>query len=91
MRRQKKETLNEYKHREDLRRRFIKTETTLFRLRLESDDVVEKEQFLKTLDLDWEPVSGKSASHSVVIVVNMAPFVLIRYQMKKSRNIEKSL
>lgn len=42
---------------EDLRRRFVKAETTLFRMRFENDDVNEREQFLQTLKIDWTPVS----------------------------------
>lgn len=41
---------------EDLRRRFVKAETTLFRLRFENDDANEKERFLRTLNFEWEPV-----------------------------------
>lgn len=42
---------------EELRRRFLKSETTLFRLRFESDDAEEKQNFLKALQLDWTIVS----------------------------------
>ncbi|EPQ25975.1 uncharacterized protein PFL1_06430 [Pseudozyma flocculosa PF-1] len=46
---------------EDLRRRFVKAETTLFRLRYESDDTAEREAFLadlKTaLQFKWDDVS----------------------------------
>jgi len=38
---------------EELRRRFLKAETTLFRLRFESDDAEERQSFLKALQLDW--------------------------------------
>ncbi|EJF65965.1 DNA primase, large subunit [Dichomitus squalens LYAD-421 SS1] len=38
---------------EDLRRRFVKAETTLFKLRYQSDDHNEREKFLKSRDFDW--------------------------------------
>lgn len=44
---------------EDLQRRFIRTESILFRLRFESDDSAEREYFLSTLDLKWASVSAR--------------------------------
>lgn len=41
----------------ELRRRFVKVESALFRLRYESDDAREREAFLDSLQLDWERVS----------------------------------
>ena len=41
---------------EELRKRFLRAETTLFRLRFESDDRQEREAYLKSLNLDWTPV-----------------------------------
>ncbi|OSC99040.1 DNA primase large subunit [Trametes coccinea BRFM310] len=38
---------------EDLRRRFVKAETTLFRLRYASDDTAEREAFLSSRNFDW--------------------------------------
>ncbi|KAF4983396.1 hypothetical protein FZEAL_1125 [Fusarium zealandicum] len=38
---------------EDLRRRFSRVESTLFRLRLNDDDLAERSAFVKTLGLDW--------------------------------------
>lgn len=38
---------------EDLRRRFVRVETMLFRLRLNSDDLSERSSFIRSLDLDW--------------------------------------
>lgn len=46
-------------HSEELRRRFVKAETMLFRLRFETDDAMERELFLRTLNFDWEPVSAE--------------------------------
>ncbi|EQL00939.1 hypothetical protein G6O67_005103 [Ophiocordyceps sinensis] len=43
---------------EDLRRRFNRLETMLFRLRFNSDDLSERSAFVSSLDLDWwEPVT----------------------------------
>lgn len=44
---------------EDLQRRFVRAENVLFRLRFETDDSTERESFLRTLDLNWEPVSSQ--------------------------------
>ncbi|KAB5550903.1 eukaryotic and archaeal DNA primase, large subunit-domain-containing protein [Coniochaeta sp. 2T2.1] len=44
---------------EDLRRRFARVETALFRMRMASDDVQERAAFVQGLNLDWEVVSEK--------------------------------
>jgi DNA primase large subunit len=41
---------------EDLRRRFARVETALFRLRLAADDSRERAAFVSSLNLDWEMV-----------------------------------
>ncbi|OAX43588.1 DNA primase, large subunit [Rhizopogon vinicolor AM-OR11-026] len=41
---------------EDLRRRFVKAETALFRVKYESDDARERELFLKSRDFQWNEV-----------------------------------
>ncbi|KAG9231840.1 eukaryotic and archaeal DNA primase, large subunit-domain-containing protein [Amylocarpus encephaloides] len=41
---------------EDLRRRFSRVETMLFRIRFQVDDLRERQAFVETLNLDWEPV-----------------------------------
>ncbi|KAK3366095.1 eukaryotic and archaeal DNA primase, large subunit-domain-containing protein [Lasiosphaeria ovina] len=41
---------------EDLRRRFSRVETMLFRLRLSADDMRERAAFVQGLNLDWDPV-----------------------------------
>lgn len=38
---------------EDLRRRFSRVETMLFRMRFNNDDISERATFVSTLDLDW--------------------------------------
>jgi DNA primase large subunit len=54
---------------EDLRKRFIKAEKTLFRIRYETDDPVERAEFMQSRDFGWievriydpkTPVSFKS-------------------------------
>lgn len=42
---------------EDLRRRFSRVESMLFRLRFEGDDLRERQAFVEGLNLDWENVS----------------------------------
>ncbi|KAF3051606.1 hypothetical protein E8E11_001432 [Didymella keratinophila] len=41
---------------EDLRRRFSRLETMLFQLRFKDDDYVERREFVRTLNLEWEEV-----------------------------------
>ncbi|KAF8076724.1 eukaryotic and archaeal DNA primase, large subunit-domain-containing protein [Lyophyllum atratum] len=43
---------------EDLRRRFIKAESTLFKIRYEADGVAEREMFLSTRDFNWIAVDA---------------------------------
>lgn len=42
---------------EDLRRRFARVETMLFRLRLAAEDTKDRNKFVESLNLDWEMVS----------------------------------
>ncbi|KAI4193969.1 MAG: hypothetical protein LQ350_008052 [Teloschistes chrysophthalmus] len=42
---------------EDLRRRFARAEGALFRLRFQSETASERQDFVASLDLDWEAVS----------------------------------
>lgn len=44
--------------REDLRRRFVKAETTLFKVRYEQDIISEREDFLHSRDFNWIEVSS---------------------------------
>ncbi|KAK6582813.1 hypothetical protein PZA11_005221 [Diplocarpon coronariae] len=41
---------------EDLRRRFSRVESMLFRLRFQADDLKERQSFVESLSLDWETV-----------------------------------
>lgn len=42
---------------DELRRRFARVESTLFRLRFQNDDIRERQSFVTSLQLDWETVS----------------------------------
>ena len=42
---------------DDLRRRFARVETALFRMRFQSDDARERAAFVQGLQLEWETVS----------------------------------
>ena len=42
---------------EDLRRRFSRVESMLFRLRFQNDDLRERQMFVESLNLDWENVT----------------------------------
>ncbi|POS88316.1 DNA primase, partial [Erysiphe pulchra] len=44
---------------EDLRRRFSRVETMLFRLRFQTDNVKERQAFVESLNLDWEVVNDE--------------------------------
>lgn len=44
---------------EDLRRRFSRLETMLFRLRFKDDDPRERQSFVKSLNLEWEEVGDE--------------------------------
>jgi len=44
---------------EDLRRRFARVETMLFKLRFQADDSKERQAFMDSLNLDWETVSDE--------------------------------
>lgn len=41
---------------EDLRRRFSRAETMLFRMRFQADDLRERQSFVESLNFDWETV-----------------------------------
>lgn len=41
---------------EDLRRRFSRVESMLFRLRFQADDLRERQAFVESLNLEWETV-----------------------------------
>ncbi|KAF2110409.1 DNA primase large subunit [Lophiotrema nucula] len=43
---------------EDLRRRYSRLETALFKLRFKDDDLLERRDFVNTLNLEWEEVGA---------------------------------
>ncbi|KAI9798095.1 MAG: hypothetical protein M1833_004992 [Piccolia ochrophora] len=49
---------------EDLRRRFARVETALFKLRFQQDDVRERQAFVESLNFDWETV-GEEEKHEL--------------------------
>lgn len=57
--------------REDLRRRFVKAEMALFRIRYDSDDRVEREEFLSSRDFDWIPVSLRGHGQRQVAYIDI--------------------
>ena len=42
--------------REELRKRYVKAETALFRVRYDGDDGKERDEFLKSMKFDWAKV-----------------------------------
>ncbi|KAK2765385.1 hypothetical protein FQN54_008231 [Arachnomyces sp. PD_36] len=44
---------------EDLRRRFVRVETMLFKFRFQQDDLKERRAFVESLNFDWETVSDE--------------------------------
>ncbi|TPX18289.1 uncharacterized protein E0L32_011787 [Thyridium curvatum] len=51
---------------EDLRRRFTRVETMLFRLRFNAEDARDRAAFVQGLNLDWETVSDKEKQELAV-------------------------
>ncbi|RPD66256.1 DNA primase large subunit [Lentinus tigrinus ALCF2SS1-7] len=50
---------------EDLRRRFVKAETTLFKLRFDVEDTTEKMKFLNSMNFDWVLASPEEVQEIV--------------------------
>lgn len=44
---------------EDLRRRFTRLESTLFRLRFQNNDARDRQDFVASLDFEWEKVTDE--------------------------------
>lgn len=70
---------------EELRARFLKAESSLFRIRFDTDDAAEKQRFLDSMDFDWVLVSY--SKHSQRIIAN---FEQTRSIMLKRMNSRKS-
>lgn len=58
---------------EDLRRRFARAESLLFRFRFQQDDSRERRAFIDGLNLDWEPVSEEERREVAESLVNSTP------------------
>jgi DNA primase large subunit len=50
-------SLHSYSIRDELRRRFIKTESTLFRIRYDTDSPQDRAYFIGSRNFNWTPVS----------------------------------
>ncbi len=58
---------------EDLRRRFARIESALFKLRFQNDDAKERQAFVESLNLDWEIVSEEEKQSLAVDLLNATP------------------
>lgn len=58
---------------EDLRRRFARAETMLFRFRFQRDDSRERRAFIESLNLDWEPVSEEERNELADHLLSSTP------------------
>ncbi|GAB1214843.1 hypothetical protein ATERTT37_004016 [Aspergillus terreus] len=58
---------------EDLRRRFARAETMLFRFRFQRDDSRERRAFIESLNLDWEPVSEEEKQELEARLLSATP------------------
>lgn len=58
---------------EDLRRRFARSETMLFRYRFQKDDSRERRAFIESLNLDWEPVSEEERNEVAESLLGSTP------------------
>jgi DNA primase large subunit len=60
---------------EDLRRRFSRVETMLFRMRFQNDDLSERAAFVAGLNLDWwEPVTEQEKEEFAEELAAMLPY-----------------
>lgn len=58
---------------EDLRRRFARIESALFKLRFQNDDASERRSFVESLQLDWEVVSEDEKRSLGAELLNATP------------------
>ena len=58
---------------EELRRRFERVESTLFRIRFQNDDSKERQKFVESLALDWTPCSEEEKRSLSTDFVNATP------------------
>lgn len=58
---------------EDLRRRFARIESALFRLRFQNDNARERQTFVESLDFDWKVVSEEEKRELAPHLVSATP------------------
>ena len=58
---------------EDLRRRFSRVETALFKLRFQKEDARERQAFVQSLQLDWEIVSDEERRSLATELLHATP------------------
>ena len=58
---------------EDLRRRFARIESALFKLRFQTDDVRERQAFIESLDFNWEVVPEDEKRELGTHLLNATP------------------
>lgn len=58
---------------EDLRRRFSRVESALFKLRFQSDDARERQSFVESLSMNWEVVSEEEKRELGGDLLNATP------------------
>lgn len=58
---------------EDLRRRFARAESMLFRFRFQQDDSREKRTFIDSLNLDWEPLGDFEKTEVAEALMSATP------------------
>ncbi|KAF8522232.1 DNA primase large subunit [Hysterangium stoloniferum] len=65
---------------EELRRRFVKAEMMLFRVRFETDDHSERESFIQSLNFGWMPVDEeeKKQLQAELVAASPATFLSLR-------------
>lgn len=60
---------------EDLRRRFSRVESALFKLRFQSDDARERQGFVESLSMNWEVVSEEEKRELGNDLLNATPIL----------------
>lgn len=60
---------------EDLRRRFSRVESALFKLRFQLDDVRERQSFVESLSMNWEAVSEEEKRELGSDLLNATPIL----------------
>jgi DNA primase large subunit len=66
--------------RQELRTRFIKAESTLFRIRFETDAADERHAFLNSLNFDWQSVSDEEKNALREQLTAAAPYLTKNFE-----------